>query len=467
MALWLYLHFDALQLDSLAKEQSAEQPVVVVDVQQHQVLQLNQQARSCGIQPQMGLASAAALCPQLQVLAYQPLQQLNILQSVAQQVYQVSADIALDPPDGLFLRLTNMLQLYAGLTGYWQQLTGQLAQSGHHYHYGCGISPYAAKCLAKQQANWLSDQPQRLQQALHQSPLLSTELTPQQQQQLARLGINQLGQLLALSPAELTRRFEPGLLVYLGRLRGDLHHSMAFYQPQQQFSRYLELLYDIKTTSVLLQPLRSILVLLEQQLRLSDSLTDGLTLQLFFRDKDPLTLQIGSAQGEYKAAVWQRLCELQLESIKLPAPVYALQLQVSHFFLQQAQNRALFDEKKASLSALQLLSQLQARLGRDSVKGLALANQCWPEQASQHPLPLLAKPTTGIAALPLRPAFLLAQPEPLSEVPEIRYGPERWCVDGDEQLVQRDYFIGRSARGQWLWLFRTPENHWYIHGLFS
>ena len=31
----------------------------------------------------------------------------------------------------------------------------------------------------------------------------------------------------------------------------------------------------------------------------------------------------------------------------------------------------------------------------------------------------------------------------------------------------RDYFIARTEQGRWLWVFRTPEQQWFIHGQFS
>jgi protein ImuB len=465
MALYLYLQFPALQPDSLGCTEAQQLPVAVVN-EQHCIVQLNVVAGQSGITLNMALGTAAALCPNLQLLPYQPQLQLNILQSVAQQLYQVTADIALDPPDGLYIRLCNMLQLYQGLAGYWQALSHELQLLPYRYYYASGATPFAAKCLARQQLNLLTGEPDALAKALNHSPLRVTELDTDSQQQLQRLGINTLGQLLALSQAELARRFDSTLLSYLGRLRGSFYHALHYIKPEHSFSRYVELLYDIIDTAVLSKPLHALLQQLEQQLQRVNAACHQLQLSLLFRGMPAHRLSIGSAQGEYRAANWLKLCQLQLDKLKLTEPVSGLQLEVTAFVAQQSQSDDLFQPVQGAVSPLQLISLLQARLGYHCVSGLTLQNEHLPEQASQRPLPLLAG-KTAITALALRPAFLLAKPQRLTETVEISQGPERLCPDGWALEAQRDYFIGRNSKGQWLWLYRTAQQHWFVQGIFS
>lgn len=441
-------------------------PLAVVD-EQHRIVQLNSLAEQAGVELNMALGSAAALCHKLQLLPYQPERQLDLLTSVAQQLYQVTADIALDPPDGLYLRLCNMLSLHQGLNGYWQVLKHQLDLLAYGYVYACGTTALAAKCLARQQLNLLTAEPAVLNTALNRSPLRFTELSSQIQQQLQRLGITTLGQLLALSQAELARRFDASLLSYLGRLRGDFYHALQYIQSAAGFSRYVELLYDISNTAVLQRPLQQLLQQLQQQLQQMNAVCHQLQLSLFFRSKAPLQrLCVGSAQGEYRADSWLTLCQLQLQSLQLAEPVSGLKLDVTGFTPQQAQSAELFQPVAGALSPLQLVSVLQARLGKQAVSGLTLENQHLPEHASKRPLPLL-QGAPGITALPLRPAFLLQQALPLNEAVEISAGPERLCADGWALQQQRDYFIGRNSKGQWLWLYRTAQQHWFVQGMFS
>lgn len=485
MALYLYLRFDALQLDNLLANSPdgtalVNLPCAVVD-NRHQLVQLNLLAQQQGLKVGMSLGSAAALCHNLQVVPLQLSVQQQNLSNIAKQLYNKSADIALDPPDGLYLRLCNMLSLYQGLTGYWQALHAELALLPYRYVYSCGATPYAAKCLARQRLNLLSTDPAELEAALRTSPLTATELDDKLQQQLQRLGIYTLQQLFALEAAELSRRFDSTLLSYLGRLRGEFYHPLQYIEPAQSFSRFIELLYDIKDTAVLTGPLGSLLQQLQQQLCRANALCYQLTLTLYCRDADSKQLGIGSAQGEYDAKRWMTLCQLQLQRLQLTEPATGIKLEVAQFFPQQNSNAELFTPQAGTMTALQLVSVLQARLGCSAVSSLCLQNQFWPEQTSRRLLPLMqGEPLqqgrakggkmladAAVKPLMLRPAFMLPSAKPLHEAVTIRTGPERLCPDGWQLDAQRDYFVGRNANGQWLWLYRTAQQRWFVHGLFS
>ncbi|MEO3678752.1 DNA polymerase Y family protein [Rheinheimera sp. FR7-31] len=472
MALYLYLQFPSLLVDCVSPL-PAKVPLAVADAQ-HRMVQLNTEAAACGIRLGMSLGTAAALCADLQLLPYQVDRQQQLLQSVAQQLYQLTADIALDPPDGLYLRLCAMLRLYRGLNGYWQVLYKALQALGYRYQFSCGTTPLAAKCLARQQLNLLSADSTELSAALKRSPLVASELSLPAQQQLKRLGITTLGQLLALAPAELSRRFEPELLSYLGRLNGDFYHALNYIQPAPGFNRYIELLYDIADTSVLTAPLSGLLQQLSMQLKQRDAVCYQLQLSLHFRSqRQAIELTVGSAQGEYLPERWLMLCQLQLSRLKLTEPVSGIELNCNDFKPRQAQTAALFDNSVATLSPLQLVSLLQARLGCDAVSSLCLQNQHLPELASRRQPPQGPKQSLSetalqpVTPLALRPAFILPSPRPLTEPVEITSGPERLCPNGWQLAAQRDYFIGRNHKGQWLWLYRTVSHQWFVHGLFS
>src|SRR5690554_5226204 len=109
MSLWLYLHFPALQLDSLLQEHTA-QPLAVLDRQSNTLVQVNAQAAEQGVEIGMDLASAAALCRDLQCLPYKETLETEKLREIARWLYDLSADIALYPPDGLLLKASSMLK---------------------------------------------------------------------------------------------------------------------------------------------------------------------------------------------------------------------------------------------------------------------------------------------------------------------------------------------------------------------
>ena len=145
--------------------------------------------------------------------------------------------------------------------------------------------------------------------------------------------------------------------------------------------------------------------------------------------------------------------------------------------------RDLFDGNTGTLAALDLLSLLQAKLGQPCIQTPKIQHDPRPEKANQYSLPTLSKSvakrqtptefeqkiaTPNISQQRLRPSILLPEPEVLTESVTLSQGPER-IVSGwwDGEKIIRDYFIAHSENGWWLWIFRTPDKQWFLHGLFS
>ncbi|MFC3033992.1 Y-family DNA polymerase [Pseudoalteromonas fenneropenaei] len=482
MALWLYLHFPALQLDTLltgltapdkladtasAKACHAEQAVVIVAGQKNRIVQCNQVAKTQGVELDMGLGAAAALCPQLQVVAYDETLTLHKLQEIAQWLYQFSADLSLCEGTGIALRVTPMLNLYGNLQHYWQVLREQLALFGVSYTAATGYSPLAAQVLARNGITVLSDDAKQLQAQLAAQPLHSLALPVLQQEQLMRLGVQTVAQLFALPRAELARRFDLSLVQRIAQLLGEAPVKLEFYQPPEQFNSHLALLFELENLAWLERPLS---LLLEQQarfLRLRNLLAYEIEITLTLRDSDAITFMVGAAEGEYRSAAWLRLCSLRLSQLRLSAPIQAVSLKVLQSRTHHNAEQDLFSNAVGALSEQALLSILEAKLGRGAVQGVSIQPDPRPELASQWCRPL-QRGNYHPTALPLRPAWLLATPERLQESVAILHGPERiytgWW-DGAE--LARDYFIARAADGRWLWLFKARDSGWFIHGIFS
>ena len=121
---WLYIHLPSLQLDSLLYQQGCDGPCALV--QQGQMVQTNASAQELGIVPGTGLAQAALLSSQLIINTYQERQEQRLLKQLALQLYQFSATLYLDPPQGLLLLTADMRLLYKDESHYWQVLQGPL-----------------------------------------------------------------------------------------------------------------------------------------------------------------------------------------------------------------------------------------------------------------------------------------------------------------------------------------------------
>jgi protein ImuB len=231
----------------------------------------------------------------------------------------------------------------------------------------------------------------------------------------------------------------------------------------------------------------------------------------------PVRLAVGlfrpSAAAEH---LWQ-LLRLRLESLRLPAAVTGVRLEVLASAPLAWQQQELFDTDRcqgASRQAALLIDRLSNRLGRQAVvRGVPLSD-AQPEHACMY-LPLAGgvnprgadsrpakrrrgKPAAtrdvrdANTAAPFegdqRPLLLKAQPLLLQRVSQSRnaaprafrlagrdyrlartWGPERietgWWRTG---LVRRDYYRVETTAGSRYWIFHDLRTHrWFLHGEFG
>ncbi|ANQ26759.1 DNA polymerase Y family protein [Vibrio natriegens] len=466
MSLWIYLHFPRLQLDTLFSG-NQEQPVVIVESQRCRIIQYNDVAEQQGIKLNMGLGSAASLCRDLQVHPHHPQTELKKLQEVAQWLYLITSDVVLMPNQGLLLRATPMLSLYDGLQNYWYKVSAHLATLKLSMQFGCGFSPLSAKLMALSGSNQLIEDKASIQQSLSSLPLTLTDLSTVTVDKLQRVGVSTLQDLLELPLQDIARRFDIDLVNYVGRLTGQFKHPVDFYHPTESFRVYLELLFELENVQWIEKPLAKLLKQLETFLKLRDKVAFELCLTLHQRDKHTQSVPLTSAQGDYLCHRWQQLASLSLESLALNGPVIGLTLQVIRQGEPISSACDLFAGQKGQMNPLELLSLLQAKMGKHSVLKPDIAYDPRPEKACQYRS--ADEPDVALSSIPqlLRPAMQLPRPVPLQEQVSLVHGPERivsgWW-DGDE--IMRDYYIAHTKQGRWLWVFRDQYKHWFLHGFF-
>jgi protein ImuB len=171
----------------------------------------------------------------------------------------------------------------------------------------------------------------------------------------------------------------------------------------------------------------------------------------------------------------------------------------------EAPNAELFPTRASEHAGLtRLIERLQARLGREQVRGLQLVQDHRPERATvTHPADpvhmgrqgsLAASPAEGLSpaarlmldnSIVTRPVWLCAEPEPLplraarpciaGRTLQLLAGPERiesgWW---DGALAARDYYIADAGDGALVWIYRDrlpaapgTQAAWFLHGRFG
>ncbi len=168
------------------------------------------------------------------------------------------------------------------------------------------------------------------------------------------------------------------------------------------------------------------------------------------------------------------LFSLRFEAIKVPSPVIALTLSAHKTKAKHEESMSLFEGGRSTRSSLELISRLQAKLGPESIKNIGLVGDPRPEISTclhayqGHPKKKMTRSSQpAIDKTKLRPSLLFPKPKRLRERITLIDDPERIASGWwDEHEVIRDYFIVLSHSGAWLWVFRTPEQNWYVHGAF-
>ena len=231
-------------------------------------------------------------------------------------------------------------------------------------------------------------------------------------------------------------------------------------------------------------------------------------------------LEIALAEPSRDPAHLLVLLRERLAQLQLPAPTLDLRLHADDIARRAAPNSELFPTPQTEQDGLtRLIERLQARLGPAQVLRLEMVADHRPERASrlcqadarlhtgvadgmtglarsartvrdaqagrtaQAARAAATNPNTAAAAV--RPVWLLAQPEPLTERAtgptlggqplQLFSGPERiesgWW---DAALAERDYFIAQLPGGALVWVYRarlplaaSPASGWFLHGRFG
>lgn len=471
--LWLYLHFPHLLLDHIRRSSENTAALVVVEGSGQKVIQACPAARDLGVNAGMRLKTAISLAPDLGIIRADEQQEVRILEDQARWLYRYAAHIVLVPPNGLLAEIGSLQRLYGGLPTVWQTVEEVLHERQLTAWPGIGHTPQAARLIARNGKGECSSDKDHILRTLGLMPLVAAEFDERTCTRLQRLGLNTLGEVFRLPPAELARRLSPETLATIQKIQGSRPDPQAPWQPPHYFRQQADFVQEIEQSQGLLFPLQRILSELEKDLCWRQQDTDCLLLVLRHRHAEPTRLRIRTSGPEHRADAFLNLISLRFEQQPLQAPVVSLQLTVKRFLGREAPGgQDLLGENQDLNEAWHtLMSRLQARLGDNALKQLTPQSDHRPEHAwnaSQVQQKNRAA-VTKTSQLPRRPLWLLQGPQPLTETPQTWFtGPER--ISGgwwDGQRVHRDYYIAQLNSGQLAWVFRDVRDGWFIHGWFG
>jgi protein ImuB len=457
-------------------------------------------ARALGLMPRMPLAKARILVPGLDVRAHDQegdaawLARLGLFAA-----RRWTPRAAVSGVDGLWLDLTGVAHLFGGEKRMCERILAFCRRLGFTARIAVAGTTGAAYALARfgQGRPLILCPPGREADAIAAMPLAALRLDEAALGAARRLGLERIGELIAMPRAPLQRRFGAALLSRLDQALGRAGEPFDPIVPQEPLSILLRFLEPIATAEAIAQALaeglRRLVLLLEQaglgvrRLVLACARVDGAVQQA----------AIGTVRATRDGAHLLRLMAPRIETIEPGFGIEAMRLVAPRVepLAPRAIESALAGEAPAPDLAI-LIDRLAGRLGARRVYRLAALESDLPERSVAQAGPLA--PPGAWPQWP-RPVRLLHPPEPVEQVmsalpdgPPRRFkwrgkayrvaaadGPERvygewWRRAGEAEAV-RDYFQVEDEAGARFWLFRqgdpdmpgSGDLSWHLHGVFG
>ncbi len=484
--LWFCVYLPQLPLEAGGPGDSAR---VVVEERQgiHRVLLACPRAQAAGIAPGQSANAALALLPELHIEERSEVGEQQALENLAGWLEQFSSMVSFAGPDVLLVEIAGSLRLYGGLLKLRQQIAAGLGQQGFTASLAIAPTPLAATWLARGGRRACVREPANIGAALRALPLSCLDWPTATCESLAGMGVRNIGECLRLPREGFARRFGPQRLLELDRALGRLPDPRTSWRAPERFCADYDMTEEQSDRELLLAICRELLQSHERFLLARQLGVQSIQFSFFHLRSPATVLRLGCVEAERHADRWFDLLRLQFEKLVLPEPVIAVRLQGGHAqALRTESGRLVFRGKTTGrgirFSIAQLAERLVARVGRQSVAGVAAVAEHRP-QLAWRPRNLLqekslAEVSTAGERLQ-RPLWMLSEPArlhvdegyPLHQGRlQILDGPERletgWW---DEDSIARDYYTAINPRGMRLWVFRTRNRDadWYLHGFFG
>ncbi|MBL4583083.1 MAG: DNA polymerase Y family protein [Pseudomonadales bacterium] len=485
--LWLCIYFPYLALEVIAQRadfQSIHNPQKPLAITEEikgrpHILMASRSALAAGVTAGLSTASALALCPELTLCPRQPEEEQQTLQALAQWSYQFTPCLSLEFPQALLLEVKSSLLLFGGLDNLSQYILEGCQQRGYRPCLTVTPSPKASWVLARAGGNIQINQIDALRSTLGQLPLSSLDLPPRTLQRLHKTGLTNLRDLWRLPRADLARRYGQDLLKILDQMSASQHQLLTTFEQPLTFSTEQDLPIAMENWKLFWPAIQHQLETLIRFLHNRNAATAHLELSFFHAYGARSELMISLRTPSQSLANLMLLVRERLDHYTLPASVITVQLCTHAIEPYRTQERDLFQPNsthKIDENWANLLDQLQARLGPNSIQTLQLNEDHRPECA-QHYIRYdgvelkPSKASTPQTTTKLRPYWLLPQPRAL-RLCDYTIDPQSERIESgwwDQHPIRRDYHTAIDRNGSRCWVFqdlRQPKR-WYLQGFFG
>ena len=488
--LWLALSYPQLALEVFNSEYaSSGQPVVVLE--KNKIVLCNTTAKKLNILPNSSLATAQAIQEELIYFERDRLLEQKVLTSLAAELCALSSQVSMPFEGTILLEIGASIRLFGSVDVIEQKAIALSLAAGLEAVSGIAPTAQAALAFSYSNKNKLSDV------HLTCSGIERTGITEKTINQLSDMGIETLEELTSLPFKEIGKRLGKDILRYLNELTGKTQDIQKPVALKKHFVKEIYCLQPINNKSELYEHSNAPLQLLLKELchwllinqlgcemliwefeayGARDCSGDGKNKETDKRAQ--MSISFSAPQQEITNLL--KMTKLRLDQDLLPKEVITVRLKVNRLTSWQGDNHNLFGELISSEMEnnndqkldTALLDEINARLGDGSCKGIQSISSITPEHSWKFLDHLIVsarhnKHTDELSPYKKRPLWLTDPPRyvELKDISLIA-GPERIQSSWWSQLIDRDYYIAKQKNGVECWVFKSPENRWYIHGYF-
>jgi len=479
----------------------------------HVVERVCAQARRLGVRPGMSLAQARALVPELLAVACDNQKDRAALVELARWATRFGPTVEVVEPDTLLVDVTGCALLFRGETNMTRQAVAGLKERGFEARAAIADTVGAAYALATSASEPVTVVPVGQTAAwLTPLPPAALRLDPDVCEQLDRLGIRRIGDLLMLPRASLATRFGPELILRVRQALGETCEVLAACtSPPPPLAR---LSFEVPATdwSSVMPAVRRLWTDVCEQLRRRGMGVRRLECVVYYEGAPPDVLCVElvrpSRQWTHVGTLLEQRLEQRSGGLRAeraaseahelyPLRITGLMLVARETSCWRVQPGELFAQREPGVEeALDILiDRLAGRLGHEAIVRPELVDDHQPELAFRY-VPMVeagCEPKeTGMGWLSTvairRPLRLLTRPVRIRVLALAENGPPTWLrwrgrghvvvrAVGPERLetawwrgadVRRDYFRLTVASGEEFWVFRALNAPgWYLHGIFG
>jgi protein ImuB len=457
-------------------------------------------ARALGLAPGMALAKARVLVRGLDVRPADPdgdaawLARLGLFAA-----RRWTPRAALSGADGLWLDLTGVAHLFGGEENMCRRILAFCRRLGFSARIAIAGTAGAAHALARfgMGRPLILCPPGGEAAAVAAMPLAALRLEEDVLAAADRLGVERIGELIAMPRGPLQRRFGAALLTRLDQALGRAAEPFDPIVPEAPLSILLRFLEPIATAEAIAEAGAEAVRRLIPQLAEAGLGVRRLILICERVDNESQHVVVSTARATRDGPHLHALLCAKIETIEPGFGIERLRLvagRVEPLAPQPIEGEMAGARPAPDLAVL--VDRLAARLGARRVHRLGAVESDLPERSVRAVGPLAAP-----AAWPQwpRPVRLLSPPEqvdnvmaPLPDGAPVRFnwrgkayqvaaadGPERvfgeWWRHESEQAAIRDYFQVEDRQGARFWLFRkgdgedpeTGDLSWWLQGIFA